>query len=56
MNKEEVKIQFTATSTGLDKIYSKIKEIAKADNIKLDDKLLGQMKDLENKIPAFFII
>ena len=52
MNKEEVKIQFSATSTGLDEIYKKIKEIQKAPNVKLDDKLLGQLKDLETKVPA----
>ena len=52
MNREEVKIQFTATATGLDEIYKKINEIKNAPNIKLDEKLLGQLKDLETKVPT----
>ena len=52
MNTEKVKIQFEASATGLQDIYKQIKQIKDAPNISLDDKLLGQLKDLDNKVPA----
>ena len=52
MNTEKVKIQFEASATGLQDIYKQIKQIKDAPNINLDEKLLGQLKDLDNKVPA----
>ena len=52
MNTEKVKIQFEASATGLKNIYEQIKQIKDAPNINLDEKLLGQLKDLDNKVPA----